>query len=285
MSRNLDVVRCPWCGSTVAEAIDGAHELTAMRCAACGHEDLCDEHQVRDVWSVRVELPDGEVMPTELPPLLARPCPTCERAPAFFWVRPAGARDEAYEELARLKDIRRCRACETCYSFVLDPGGMVSEDEDSVARLDPATSRVLLALSSGRLTSPSLAAYAAVAGFRWWRVAEAVTPAVDFAPIFAVLHAELSAGREVHWPLVSAAARAGADVASFLAPLIPRLGAAATATDERRNDRAGELTAVLEACLARGLEITAALPAACAVLAAFPWLRCVRPRLAPLCTG
>lgn len=68
MPRRVTVVRCPRCGSTSAGEVGGAYEFTEMRCAACGHRELCDEHQLRDGWNVTLELPDGATaLPDKVP--------------------------------------------------------------------------------------------------------------------------------------------------------------------------------------------------------------------------
>jgi hypothetical protein len=63
------VVRCPQCGSTDAGEIDGMLEFTRMRCNSCGHEDLCDDYQIKDDWNVTIDLEPGADLPrwVELP--------------------------------------------------------------------------------------------------------------------------------------------------------------------------------------------------------------------------
>jgi hypothetical protein len=68
MSHKVTVVRCPSCGSTDAGEVDGSYEFSQMRCAACGHTELCDEYQIKDVWNLTIELPDDAVAPPAMLP-------------------------------------------------------------------------------------------------------------------------------------------------------------------------------------------------------------------------
>ncbi len=55
MSDTVVVVRCPRCGSTDAESVEAIMvELDRMRCAECGHEEVCDEHEIKLRWNERV---------------------------------------------------------------------------------------------------------------------------------------------------------------------------------------------------------------------------------------
>lgn len=66
----LTIVRCPTCGATDAGATEHVYELSRMTCAACGHEELCDDEQIKDEWNVRYERPQGETtLPAFVTPL------------------------------------------------------------------------------------------------------------------------------------------------------------------------------------------------------------------------
>lgn len=68
MPRRVTVVRCPRCGSTSAGEVGGAYEFTEMRCAACGHSELCDEYQLGDGWNATIEIADGATaLPDKVP--------------------------------------------------------------------------------------------------------------------------------------------------------------------------------------------------------------------------
>lgn len=47
------VVRCPKCHSIEAGSVEQLLEFDRVRCAACGHEELVDEHQLKLEWNVR----------------------------------------------------------------------------------------------------------------------------------------------------------------------------------------------------------------------------------------
>lgn len=58
MTGTIAIVRCPRCGSTDAESVEPLlAEFDRMRCHACGHEEICDEHQIRRDWNERVPAP------------------------------------------------------------------------------------------------------------------------------------------------------------------------------------------------------------------------------------
>lgn len=284
MSRRFIVVRCPRCGSTDAGEAGGYLEFTEMRCSTCGHMQLCDEYQIKDSWNVDLTLPDDAVaLPARLPPDLPAPCPDCRDTPRYFTIRPSGARDDSYVELEKLYAIRRCRSCFICYRFGFSAGGMVSDDEDEVDRLDAATSRALLALSAGELTTHELSALAALPDFSWWRIEDAVTTKIDYAPILATLRAELHAGRELRFRLIASAARAGADVAEFVAPTIVQLCKVVTQSGQHASERATLISDVIEAYLERELSVSAAIEAGRILFAGKAWLGKMRPRFATLC--
>jgi predicted metal-dependent HD superfamily phosphohydrolase len=49
------VVRCPRCGSMDAESVEPIQiEFDRMKCAACGHEEICDFEQIKGDWNERV---------------------------------------------------------------------------------------------------------------------------------------------------------------------------------------------------------------------------------------
>lgn len=52
MSSLVIIVRCPRCGSMDAESVEPVHiEFDRMKCHTCGHEQLCDDHQIRFTWN------------------------------------------------------------------------------------------------------------------------------------------------------------------------------------------------------------------------------------------
>jgi predicted metal-dependent HD superfamily phosphohydrolase len=60
MDKTVVIVRCPRCGSMDAESVEAIHiEFDRMKCAACGHEQVCDYNQIKDEWNESV--PDGEI--------------------------------------------------------------------------------------------------------------------------------------------------------------------------------------------------------------------------------
>ena len=49
------VVRCPRCGSIEAESVEAIMvELDRRKCAVCGFEEVCDEHEIKFRWNDRV---------------------------------------------------------------------------------------------------------------------------------------------------------------------------------------------------------------------------------------
>lgn len=61
MEESIVVVRCPRCGSMEAESVEPVLvELDRMKCHTCGHEEICDDYQIKDDWNERVPT---EVLP------------------------------------------------------------------------------------------------------------------------------------------------------------------------------------------------------------------------------
>jgi transcription initiation factor TFIIIB Brf1 subunit/transcription initiation factor TFIIB len=51
----MTIVRCPKCGSHKAESVETFYEFDRMRCADCGYEEVCDEHQIKSDWNERAD--------------------------------------------------------------------------------------------------------------------------------------------------------------------------------------------------------------------------------------
>ena len=63
MGESVMVVRCPRCGSMDAGSVEAILvELDRMKCHACGHSAVCDEHEVKNEWN---ELLDEDAVPRE----------------------------------------------------------------------------------------------------------------------------------------------------------------------------------------------------------------------------
>ena len=57
------LVRCPRCGSMDAESVEPVGiEFDRMKCAACGHSQICDGYQIKDEWN---ELVAADSVPRE----------------------------------------------------------------------------------------------------------------------------------------------------------------------------------------------------------------------------
>jgi predicted metal-dependent HD superfamily phosphohydrolase len=61
MESTVVVVRCPRCGSMDAGSVEAIHvEFDRMKCRVCGHEQVCDDYEIKDNWN--------ETVPTDAVP-------------------------------------------------------------------------------------------------------------------------------------------------------------------------------------------------------------------------
>ena len=94
MVSEVVVVRCPRCGSMDAESVEPIGiEFDRMKCAACGHDQICDDYQIKDEWNERVP---AEALPREQGYLLPS-----VRFLELWWA--LGARGYGVDALLRLR--------------------------------------------------------------------------------------------------------------------------------------------------------------------------------------